>query len=109
MNSLAKQCRNKAEEEGFASLMNDTKWRELCFTFAALERKPAWRTRDLLNGHVSDWDSDCFYHLGPDYCCIEWLEIDPRQCASEGVRGILQEVGATFEESIYFRVLGYRK
>ena len=53
---LSRQCRQKTEEEGYASLMNNTKWKELCFAFAALEPHPTWRTRDLLNGHLSDWD-----------------------------------------------------
>jgi len=110
MSTLSKQCRRKAEMEGLVSLMNDTKWRELCLAFSLFEKKPAWRTRDLLNGHMSDWDSEWFHHVGPDYCAIEWLEIDPRACEKATVRSVLREVGAPFEESEhYFRVIGYTK
>jgi hypothetical protein len=109
--NLANQCRRKAEKEGFVSLMNDTKWRELCYAFSAFKpRPPAWRTLDLLNGHHSDWDREWFHHVGPDYCSIEWLEIDPRDCDREKIRAVLQEVGVPFEESgNLFKVIGYKK
>jgi hypothetical protein len=108
--SLTNQCRRKAEAQGLVSLMNDTKWKELCFAFNALEPKPAWRTHDLLNGHLSDWDTEWFHHVGPDYCTIQWMEIDPRQCDREKIRLTFQDVGVSFEESsAYFKVLGYRK
>src|SRR5205085_4759572 len=108
--TFAKLCRRKAEQGGLASLMNNTKWRELCFAFSELEGLPAWRTRDLLNGYISDWDTEWFHHVGPDYCAIEWLEIDPRSCDREIVKSVLRHVGAPFEESeIYFKVIGYSK
>jgi hypothetical protein len=107
---FAKQCRRKAESEGLVSLMNDTKWRELCFAFSSFHPKPAWRTRDLLNRHISDWDSDWFHHVGPHYCSIEWLEIDPRACERESIRAVLSKVGAPFQEfGQFFRVKGYTK
>jgi hypothetical protein len=110
MSPLANQCRAKAEEGGFASLMNDTKWRELCMALATFEKKPAWRTRDLLTGYVSSWDSDWYHHVGPDYCSIEWLEIERGANPKEEIRSVLQSVGAPFEETdSCFRVMGYRK
>jgi hypothetical protein len=110
MSPLANQCRRKAETEGLVSLMNDTKWRELCFAFSSFATNPAWRTRDLLNGHVSDWDCEWFHHVGPDYCSIEWLEIDPRDSDRDCVRSVLREIGAPFEEAEhFFRVIGYTK
>jgi hypothetical protein len=110
MSSLAKQCRHKAQTDGLVSTMNDTKWRELCSAFSLFDVKPAWRTRDLLNGHVSDWYREWFHHVGPDYCSIEWLEIDPQRCDREKVRAVLCEVGAPLEESDkHFRVIGYTK
>src|SRR5690349_16538799 len=98
MGPLANQCRRKAEADGLVSMMNDTKWRELCMAFSLFEPKPAWRTRDLLNGHLSDWDRGWFHHVGPDYCSIEWLEIDPGTCDPEHIRAVLGEIGAPFEE-----------
>jgi len=110
MSTLANQCRRKAEADGLVSLMNDTKWRELCFAFSEFQPTPAWRTRDFLNGYLSDWDSEWFHHVGPDYCSIEWLEIDTRNCDRDRIRSVLREGGVPFEESQqFFRVIGYRK
>ena len=110
MSALANQCRRKAEAEGLVSYMNDTKWRELCYAFSSFDTKPRWRTRDLLTGYLSEWDRGWFHHVGPDYCSIEWLEIDPGGCDRESVRAVLREVGAPFEESEqFFRVVGYKR
>src|SRR5262245_16509332 len=99
MSPPARRCRRKAEAEALGSLMKDTNWRDLSFPSNSFEAKLAWRTHDVLNGHLSDWDSEWCHHLGPDYCSIEWLEIDPRACDRESVRAVLREVGAPFEES----------
>ena len=109
--NLANECRRKAESEGFVSLMNDTKWRELCFAFSAFNPPPAWRSLDLLNGHLSDWDREWFHHVGPEYCSIEWLEIDPGDCDREKVRAVLREIGVPFDESESgnFKVIGYKR
>ena len=110
MSKLANQCRNKAEAEGYAAWMNDTKWRELCYAFSAWEKSPAWRTRDLLSGYVSRWDREWFHHVGPDYCSIEWLEIDPEGIPLEDIRTVLAEVGAPYEQTDgRFRVIGYKR
>jgi hypothetical protein len=110
MGALSHQCRRKAEAEGFVSYMNYTKWRELCYAFSSLEVTPRWRACDLLTGQLSDWDREWFHHVGPDYCSIEWLEIDPSGCDRESVRAVLSKVGAPFEESEqFFRVSGYKR
>ncbi len=110
MSTLSKLCRLKAEKDGLVSLMNDTKWRELCFAFSAFDETPAWRARDLLNGHVSDWDFEWFHHVGPDYCTIEWLEIDPSNCDEARITKVLHQVNVPFKQSDeYFRVIGYKK
>ena len=107
--SVAKKCTKKAEEDGYACFMNDTKWKELCYAFAAWDNKPAWRARDFLTGYLSPWDREWFYHVGPNYCSIEWLEIDPRDCSTVKIRDILRSVGIPFEESEYLKIFGYKK
>ena len=110
MSTLANQCRRKAESDGLVSLMNDTKWRELCFAFGEFQPRPAWRTHDLLNGHLSNWDREWYHHVGPEYCSIEWLEIDPKGCDRERIISVSRQVGVPFEESPqYFKVIGYRR
>ena len=109
LSQLSKQCRRKADEEGYAALMNNTKWRELCLVFARFEKAPLWRTYDFLSGYLSQWDSDWYHHVGPDYCSIEWLEIDPHGCSKGIIREALHKVGVPFEETEHFKVIGYKK
>lgn len=106
--SLSKQCVKKAEEEDYASLMNDTKWRELCLAFHSLEEATSWRTHDFINGYLSQWDRDWFHHVGPDYVSIEWLEINCENCAASKIRHILLTLGVSFEEAEHFKVFGYK-
>lgn len=60
----------------YVPLMNNTKWDEIRLAMHSLPVHPEWRTKDLENGYISEWDSDWFYHfkLG-GYKTIEWLEI----------------------------------
>jgi hypothetical protein len=110
MTAVSKQCRVKAELEGYVSLMNDTKWREICVAFSKFKDKPLWRTLDFLNGYLSNWDAEWFHHIGPDYCCIEWLEIDPRDCSREKIISTLTQIGESFEEcERIFKVIGYKR
>ena len=89
--------------------MNDTKWREISFAFSAFAKGPAWRTRDFLTGYLSAWDHDWFYHVGPDYCSIEWMEIDPKGCNTSDIRNVLQTVGVPYEEADFLKIFAYKK
>ena len=109
MSTLAEKCRRKAETAGLTELMNNTKWKELCFAFAAMPKPPAWRTLDLLNGHLSQWEREWFHHVGQESCSIQWLEIDPRECSKEEIEAILRRVNVRFEPSNgYVKVFGYK-
>jgi hypothetical protein len=58
-------------------LMNDTKWDELRRAMYELdELAPRWRTQDVENGHLSEWDRGWFYHFRiGGYKSIQWVEI----------------------------------
>ena len=58
-------------------LMNDTKWDELRRAMYELDDlAPRWRTRDVENGHLSEWDHEWFHHFRDGgYKFIEWVEI----------------------------------
>ncbi len=93
--------------------MNDTKWREIRNAMCRLaEYRPRWRTLDVENGHLSDWDGDWYYHfeLG-GYKTIERLEIKiDSEEMRERVRQILVSIhvpGRETEEG--FMVLGYTR
>lgn len=64
----------------------------------------------FLNGYLSEWDGDWFHHVGPEYCCIEWLEIDPMGLDREFLREVVCKVGAPFEDlERFLRVIGYKR
>lgn len=57
--------------------MNDTKWEELRLAMYNLGNKsPKWRTKDVENGYLSDWDEEWYYHFKVGgYKTIEHVEI----------------------------------
>ncbi len=100
-----------AERQGLVSAMNATKWREATEAMRVLSGgPPRFRIKDIDAAGPGGWDREWFHHVGPDYCSIEWLEIDPRDCDRESIRMILSEIGAPYEEAgQFFRVIGYKK
>lgn len=94
-----------------ARLMNHTKWEEIRLGMYELgDLSPKWRTKDVENKHVCEWDGDWFYHFRTGgYECIEWLEISttlPEQTAAVGA--VLQRIRVPGEQvGGVFRVFGY--
>jgi hypothetical protein len=109
---LRRKVRRLMERNGLCSVMNDTKWREVCLGMYALEPRPRFRTRDLLSppGYVSAWDREWYYHPRP-YLTIEWMEVEPVEGANVGpVVDVLRRVGAPFERTDGgVRVYGYTR
>lgn len=91
--------------------MNDTKWDEIRFAMHDLdELSPRWRTLDLKNGYLSDWDGEWFHHFrAGGYKYIEWLEIAVKsEAQAEAVLNALVRIhvpGEITENG--FKVLGY--
>jgi hypothetical protein len=92
-------------------LMNDTKWDELRLAMYGLgPLSPKWRTLDVENGHLSDWDGEWFHHFrSGGYKFIKWVEIAVEN--AEQTRAVVTElarvhVPGTPTETGY-RVLGY--
>nr|GEU28042.1 hypothetical protein [Tanacetum cinerariifolium] len=65
------------ENSRMLPLMNDTKWDELRLAMYELgPLSPKWRTLDVENGHLSEWDGEWFYHFrNGGYKFIKWVEI----------------------------------
>lgn len=92
-------------------LMNNTKWDELRRAMSELDDlTPRWRTRDVGNGHISEWDRDWFYHFrNGGYKFIRWVEIavdTAEQRAAVLAELVRIHVPGKRTESGY-RVLGY--
>ncbi len=64
------------QKHDYVPLMNKTKWDEIRLAMYSLTTPPEWRTKDLENGYISEWDREWFYHFKiRGYETIEWLEI----------------------------------
>ncbi|MDX2348893.1 MAG: hypothetical protein QNK32_00755 [Porticoccus sp.] len=57
--------------------MDDIQWWELQQAMFSLSNlSPQWRTKCRLNGSISNWDHEWFYHFSDrDYKDIEWVEL----------------------------------
>lgn len=74
------------------SCMNDAKWEELRLAMYELGRlSPQWRTKDIENNYLSEWDGEWFHHFrAGGYKSIYWLDI---RLDSEAQReAVLQEL-----------------
>jgi hypothetical protein len=93
------------------ALANDTKWDELIEYFRGMSRSgwtPSWRSK-WVNGHISDWDAEWFYHLPFPFVGVEWFDLDVRERQqtaalppgvidhSDEIRGVLSRIGFEFE------------
>ncbi|QPB83500.1 hypothetical protein CWC22_011075 [Pseudoalteromonas rubra] len=82
---------------------NNTKWNELISEMRELPNPPCYRTK-VVNGYISEWDSEWYYHLPFPLLCVEWIDID----LSEKVLSLVQRIGFEFEVTDSFvRVWGY--
>ena len=75
----------------------------------SIEPGPAWRTKDFLTGYISARDREWYYHVGPDYCSIEWLEIQDPGVTGVKAEKIMEGIGVPFSRSDGLKVYGYRK
>lgn len=67
------------ERENLASLMNNTKWRELIAAIQGVARyRPRFRVKCVREGEpaADSWDGSFPLHV-PTFRHIEWLELDP--------------------------------
>ncbi|WP_175903707.1 DUF6678 family protein [Burkholderia seminalis] len=107
------QVRNKFS----GALANDTKWNDLISFMRGLDGwRPSYRSK-WVNGFVSEWDVEWFYHLPFPFVGVEWIDIGLHERASVSLEtidhsglilGKLAEIGFEFEaRGDVARVWGY--
>lgn len=114
---IASQARRKFS----GALANDTKWNALIEYVRSLEGwRPSYRSK-WINGHVSGWDTEWYYHLPFPFVGVEWFEIGLHQNIPTGlllapqiidhspaIIGTLQKCGFEFEvKGDVVRIWGY--
>lgn len=115
--AIASQARRKFS----AALANDTKWNELLQHVRSLDGwRPSYRSK-WVNGHVSGWDVEWYYHLPFPFVGIEWFDIGLHEHVrskgliapaiidhSEEITSVLARIGFDFEvRDDVARIWGY--
>ncbi|WP_322052076.1 DUF6678 family protein [Paraburkholderia bannensis] len=73
---------SEARKKFTGALANDTKWNELISFMRSLrEWRPSYRSK-WVNGHVSEWDVEWFYHLPFPFVGVEWIDLGLHERAS---------------------------
>ena len=72
------KIRRTIVEQGLVGASNNTKWNELIRLMrerSAQEKwVPSYRSK-WLNGHISEWDCEWYYHLPFPFLGVLWLDI----------------------------------
>lgn len=117
----AKKIASQARRKFSGALANDTKWNELIHYMRALEDwRPSYRSK-WVNGHISGWDVEWFYHLPFPFVGVEWFDIGMYQEVRLGrliapkiidhsptILGKLKDIGFDFEsKGDVVRIWGY--
>lgn len=106
-----------ARRKFLGALANDTKWNELLTFVRGLDGwRPSYRSK-WINGYVSGWDVEWFYHLPFPFVGVEWLDIGLHEHGatkqitvdhSEVILRKLAEIGFEFEaKRDIARIWGY--
>lgn len=92
------------------AVLNYTKWEEIRIAMYSYKNQLRWRTKDVNNGYISNWDAEWYYHFrNGGYESIEWLEIQVKnEEEKKDVIYLLKKIkvpGEIVENSIF--VFGY--
>ena len=118
LDKLKKEIKSK----NLVGLCNNTKWDELLTVFRANKWTVCNRSK-WINGFISGWESDWFYHLPFPFVGVEWFDIkfvktifiirDGGRYVEETnlkdeILNCLSDIGVEFEvTSDFVRVWGY--
>ena len=99
----AEEAKKIIAEKQLVGAANNTKWNELISEMREYPNPPCYRTK-VVNGYISGWDSEWFYHLPFPLLCIEWIDIE----LTESVLTLVRKIGFEFETiNSTIRIWGY--
>lgn len=118
LDKLKKEIKSK----NLVGLCNNTKWDELLTAFRANKWTVCNRSK-WINGFISNWENDWFYHLPFPFVGVEWFDIrfvktiliirdggrfEEEAHLKDEILNCLSDIGVEFEVSSDFvRVWGY--
>ena len=83
-----RDVRAAAASRGLVGAANNTKWDELISFFRGMpDWRPSYRWKSI-EGHVSGWDVEWFYHLPFPFKGVQWLDIGLRRHRAGGECGL---------------------
>ena len=98
-----KQAKRIIAEKQLVGAANNTKWNELISEIRELPNPPCYRTK-VVNGYISGWDSEWYYHLPFPLLCVEWIDIE----LTDNVLSLVSSIGFEFEKTeSSIRIWGY--
>ncbi|MBQ4880374.1 DUF6678 family protein [Pseudoalteromonas luteoviolacea] len=117
-NKLLKEVKTKQ----LVGLCNNTKWNEILTSFRHNEWTVSNRSK-WINGYISEWENDWYYHLPFPFLGVEWFDISYEKYTfkiegggrhetvtnlKNDILKFIESVGVEYEENESFvRVWGY--
>ncbi|WP_125784677.1 DUF6678 family protein [Pseudoalteromonas rubra] len=118
---IKEEARRFIYERNLVGAANNTKWNELISEIREWKPwQPSYRSK-WVNGYISYWDTEWYYHLPFPFVGVQWLDIGTHQEVmtgqlieneiidhSEKIINLLDNIGFSFAISDDFiRVWGY--
>jgi hypothetical protein len=101
------KIRRVVESRGLVGAANNTKWNELISFIRGMNGwRPSYRTK-VVEGQISKWDVEWFYHLPFPLICVEWLDIGLKEERRVGRLGKPDLVDHAQELSEVLRGIGF--
>ncbi|NMR26884.1 hypothetical protein HH219_15335 [Pseudoalteromonas sp. NEC-BIFX-2020_015] len=98
-----KEAKRIITEKQLVGAANNTKWNKLISEVRELTYHPQYRTK-VVNGYISHWDSEWYYHLPFPMLSVEWIDIE----LTKPVLNLVSNMGFEFEvKDSTIRVWGY--
>ncbi|HDY91839.1 MAG TPA: hypothetical protein ENH67_09225 [Pseudoalteromonas sp.] len=98
-----KQAKRIIAEKQLVGAANNTKWNKLISEMRELPNPPCYRTK-VVNGYISGWDSEWYYHLPFPLLCVEWIDIE----LTDNALSLVSSIGFEFEKTkSTIRIWGY--
>jgi hypothetical protein len=102
------------QRKNLGGLANTTKWNELISAVRAKNIvKPSYRAKTV-EGHISGWDVEWFYHLPFPFVGVEWFDISLSTDVNGGLESekwierLVKSIGFEFEVGVdVLRIWGY--
>ncbi|MBA3708115.1 MAG: hypothetical protein H0W83_04740 [Planctomycetes bacterium] len=91
-------------------LMTDAQWRDVRSAMLSLELPPRRRTRDVVTGHISDWDRGWYYQFAVDaHKTVEWVEVwcDNERIMTAAIAALARIPVPVQVEKQVIRIMGY--